>query len=224
MERVKLAVGAQQPLAQTRGLEPVTGDIADAHDGAPAHRAAIELERPAGEAFDVEVKGFSARPQSFDAGFELLGRIRRQPGAEAENAPRDRLVGDEAQIAFNLGFMVRAVPGDDDLRLGREKDLRAIEFGAHIVEFERIGRVLLLPFARFAQVQKRGDRGEHDKADEQREAENVLIGLQMLEHERGIARLGESGRRGAATWRAPSKAFDADPSRTWPGHLPMSRA
>ena len=124
MQRVEFAIGAQQPLAQTRGFEPVAGDIADTHDGAAADRAAVEFERPAGEALDIEMESLAARAQSLDTGFELLCAFRRQPGAEAENAPRDRLVRDETQIAFDLGFVARAVPGDDDLRLGGEEDLR----------------------------------------------------------------------------------------------------
>ena len=46
-------------------------------------------------------------------------------------------------------------------------------------------------------MQERGDRGEHDEADKQREAENVLIGLDMLEHEREISGLGQRRRGGA---------------------------
>ncbi len=84
-KRVKLAVGAQQPFAQTRGFEAVAGDIADAHDGAPAHRATIEFERPAGEAFDVEVKGLAARP----AIFPLRFRVAAPNPAAARNRSRE---------------------------------------------------------------------------------------------------------------------------------------
>ena len=150
-------------------------------------------------------KAFAARPQPLDAGFELLRRVRRQPGAEAENAARDRRIGDEAEIAFDLGLAARAAPGDDDLRLGREKDLGAIELGAQIVEFEREGRLRLRPSPMFAQMQKRGDRREQHEADDQREPDDdVLIFAQVIEHRQRIVRLRQSRRAGEAEDRRKS--------------------
>ncbi len=81
------------------------------------------------------------------------------------------------------------------MRLGGEKDLRAIEFGAHVIELKRVGGVLFRPFARFAQMQERGHRGEHDETDKQREAENILIGLDMFEQEGDISGIGQCRRR-----------------------------
>ncbi len=204
-QSVELGDGTHKPLAQAHRFEPISGNISDAHDGAAADRAAVDLERAPAEALDREAETFAARPQPLDASFELLRRVRRQPGAEAEHAAGDRRIGDEAEVALDFGLAARAAPGDDDLRFGREKHLGAVELGAQIVEFERECRLRLRPPPMFAQVEKRGDRREQHEADDQREPDDdVLIFAQVIEHRQRIVRLRQSRRAGEAEDRRES--------------------
>ena len=173
-------------LTQAMDFEPIAGDVADAHHGPAADRPAVDFEVAAGKALHGQPEGFAARAQPVDAGVHLLGDGGRKPGAEPQDAPGVGRIGDERQVALDVGIAVGASPGDDDLRLGGEKHVGTIEFGAHRIDVLDERDLALHPTPASRQVAERGQRHEKDQGENEGQAGDVVRLVQTRQECRAL--------------------------------------
>ena len=61
---------------------------------------------PSDETGQRHAEGFAAFTQAPHASFELLCRLRCEPGAKPQHASRDRRVGDKRKLAFDVGLAI----------------------------------------------------------------------------------------------------------------------
>jgi hypothetical protein len=108
-------------LAQAHELQAIAGYIADSHHRPAGDRAAFDVEVAAGKARQRDREGLAASAQPLHRLIEFLGQFRREPGPEAENSARQRRVGNQRIFALDIRLLGRRAPGDDDLRIRREK-------------------------------------------------------------------------------------------------------
>ena len=166
-------------LAETHDFEAVSSDIANAHHRASGHRAALGLEVAAGEAGHHHAKGLAALAKPHHARVQGVRLIGRQPRSETQHPARNRHVDDEADVAGDLGLVRPQAPGDDDLRLGRQEGLGAIELDARVVELGHEHGLALLHAAAAGHVQQGDDRGEQQEADGDRHEQRVVATVQV---------------------------------------------
>ncbi len=111
------------------------GDEAQAQHRSPADGAALGLDRPAGLADHVEAERRSRQPQRIHRPLQLRRLLGRQPGAESQDAPRHRQVGDEGDVAGDLRLVAIAAPDDDHMGIKRQQLGVAVEGKAQFVDF-----------------------------------------------------------------------------------------
>ena len=85
-----------------------------------------------------------------------------------------RLSDEQGQVALDLGFPARSAPGDDDLRFGREQDVRPVAPGAQAGVLGEDLRLALAPAAALADVNDRGRGREYDEAHEYGQADRAV--------------------------------------------------
>ena len=117
-------------LAQRQQFHAIAGNVANAQHGATGDGAAFGLEMAAGHADQRHAETLRRATWALDALVETLGGGRFEPGAEAEHATRHGRIGDEPISPSMSGSAFCRAPGDDDLRLRGQEQMRAFEFGA----------------------------------------------------------------------------------------------
>ena len=117
------------PVAQARELEPVSGYVADAQHGPAADGTAFGFHMSSGIRRQMQAKAFPTFAQLVDILLEFLRRLRWQPGAEAKHPARRRCIGDERDVAFDVGLAIGRTPRNDDLRFGGQEHIGAVEGG-----------------------------------------------------------------------------------------------
>ena len=189
-QRLEVARGARQRLAQPARLEPVAGDVADAHHGASGDGAPLGLEVAAAEAHDRQPEPLAAFAQLGDTNLELLRLLRWQPRPEPEHAAQDRHVADEGRIALDVRLAGGEPPNDGDLRFRGEEGLRAIEIGVDLVQGQGQRGLALQGAPPAAQVHQRHRRGKQHEPDEEGENERVVAVAKVAEHAEPIHEAG----------------------------------
>ncbi len=93
-------------------------------------------------------EAFAARAQRVDQPLHRARLVRLEPGAEGEHAMRRIGAGDQRRIADDLGLVDRRRPGHQDLRVGAQQRVDAVDLGA--------GRDDLVAGGRFGLGEPRG--------------------------------------------------------------------
>ena len=115
--------------------------------------------------------------------FDLLGRCGRQPSPEAEDAARNQNIGDERQIALDIGLAGRRAPGHDDLGFCRQEHLGAVEPGAQIRQFLGELALALCPTAATREMQKRRYGRKEGEADQERNPCDLTVFRHSVDRE-----------------------------------------
>ena len=171
--RLRLGVAVAQP----GELQPLAGDVADAHHRATGDGAAVDVEMAALEAGGGERERFAAIEQPLDRLLQRRGETGLEPRREGEDAARRRRVGDQREIAFDPRLAVGRVPGEQDLRLAGEKQVGAIEPGAGAGEFAGEFGLALGPAPPAEQVKR---RRQHREEQQQQDDEAADVGDDRL--------------------------------------------
>ena len=198
-QRVERGVGLGVAVAQPRELQPLAGNVEDAHHGAAGDGAAVDLEMAALEARGGERERFAAAEQPLDRLLQIRGEAGFEPRGEREHAARRGRVGDEREVAFDPRLAVGLIPGEQDLRFAGEEQIGAVERGAGAGELAGEFGFALGPAPPADEV----ERGrEHREEQQQQDDEAADVGGErLLERERPAARFGLRRAGGAAQQR-----------------------
>ena len=105
--------------------------VLEPQDGAAADDVALRLDRAAGERRERHGEAFAARAQVRRPALRSPARlVGVEPGAEGEHAMRRVGVGHEGGVADDLGLVVGGGPGHQDLRIGAQQHVDAVDLGA----------------------------------------------------------------------------------------------
>ena len=222
-QRVERGVGLGVAVAQPRELQPLAGNVADAHHGAAGDGAAVDLEMAALEAGGGERERFAAAEQPLDRLLQICGEAGLEPRGEGEHAARRGRVGDEREVALDARLAVGLIPGEQDLRLAGEEQIGAVERGAGAGELAGEFGFALGPAPPADEV----ERGrEHREEQQQQDDEAADVGGERLfERERPAARFGLRRAGGAAQSddderRGGARSERAERRASWPDARP----
>ena len=94
----------------------------------PTTWPSASIGRPA-SVVSVDGEAFAALAQRRHRAFHRLRLVGIEPQPEGEHAMRRVGVGDEADVADDLGLVVGGRPGDQDLRLRAQQRIDAVDLG-----------------------------------------------------------------------------------------------
>ena len=220
---LELGPGGLMVFPQLGQFEPVAGDVADAQHGAAAHGAALGFEMAARQAGQGKLEPLAPAAQGLHGAFQRLGGSRREPGAEGQRLARTVDVADQRQVARDVRLVRRCAPGDEDLRLGGEENIGAVQIGAGGGEIRRQHGFAGSPCPAASQMDQRGGggdagQGDHEEqADERLRLRRLLNGARALGHGARRAHARQQGKRGEAGDR------QGDPGCGGPGRDRKSR-
>ena len=187
-QRAERGVGLGVTVAQPRELQPLAGNVEDAHHGAAGDGAAVDLEMATLEARDGERERFAAAEQPLDRLLQFRGEGGLEPRGEGQHAARRGRVGDEREVAFDARLAVGPIPGEQDLRLAGEEQIGAVERGAGAGELAGEFGFALGPAPAADEVQR---GGEHREQQQQQDHEPADVGDdRLVERERPAAGFG----------------------------------
>ena len=201
-------------VAQSRQVQPIAGDVPQPQDGSPGDGAALGLDVPPRDRHQRHAEPLASRAQPVHRMIERLGRRGGQPRAEAQDASRHHHVGDERQVALDVGFARRGAPGDDDLDLGRQEHLGTVEPAAQVRHLGVEAALALEPAPAAGEMEQGRDGGEQREADQQRDAGDLAVVRHAVE--RRDPEIGcREGRRGhyGADRSAGEKKTSGQPRR-----------
>ena len=139
----------------------------------PGHLA-LGFDDAAGERGHGRRKAHAARAQGVDPTLHVAGGIRLEPGAEGEHAVR-RVGGCQQRlIADDLGLVGGGGPGHDDLRLGEEKRIGAVDRGLGCDGVIARRGLDLDQTRACAHEQDRRHHGKAENAERERERGNLV--------------------------------------------------
>ena len=172
LQRRHLAGEPAELLLGADALQPVAGHLADPHDGAPRHRAALDLEPLAVRPVGRELEALALLPQALDSLLEPLRIGGGEPLRVAEDAPRPAGADHHAHVAFDLGLPMGRAPGDDHLALAGHEDLGPLQLGLQFADLGVLRGEPPPPAVPSRDMERRRRRREEQQADED-EAELV---------------------------------------------------
>ena len=183
-------------VAQPRQLQPLAGNVEDAHHGAAGDGAAVDLEMAALEARGGERERLAAAEQPLDRLLQRRGEAGLEPRGEREHAARRGRFGDEREVAFDPRLAVGPIPGEQDLRFAGEEEIGAVERGAGAGEFAGEFGFALGP----APPADKVERGREHREEQQQQDDQAadVGGERLFERERPAARFGLRRAGGAA--------------------------
>ena len=170
-----IGMAGRAALAQADQFELVAGDLAQSQNSATADRAAFGVKVPTSQSDQRDTERLAPTPQAIDLMFEFLRRLRRQPRAEGEDAPRRRHVGDQLRRALDIRLARRAFPSNEQLLLAGQKNLGAVALRARMFELCRQLRFAAAPSLALRKVSQRDEAREQSKATAQREPVNFDV-------------------------------------------------
>ena len=216
-QRVERGVGPGVAVAQPRQLQPLAGNVEDAHHGAAGDGAAVDLEMTALEARGGERERLAAAEQPFDRLLQRRGEAGFEPRSEREHTARRGRFGDEREVAFDPRLAVGPIPGEQDLRFAGEEEIGAVERGAGAGELAGELGFALGPAPPADQV----ERGREHREEQQQQDDQAtdVGGERLFERERPAARF-RLRRAGGAAQSDDQRRGDARGERT---EQPVSR-
>ena len=173
-ETRKLPLRFGVSLLQAQALQPVAGNVADAHHRRAADGAARHFESSPLEAGDLGGETLAALQQLGHPFLHPLGPGGVEPSGEREDAARIHRLGDEVELALDARFAVGAIPHDDDLGLAGQKLPGAFEIGARALQFD--GEFALTLIVAPAHVGER-QRAQRQNEDQRRQHDGREIGV-----------------------------------------------
>ena len=185
-QSLKLRGRLGETFLKPQPLQPVAGNIANAHHRIGADSAAGKFEMAPLQARHRRRETLAARQQLADRLLDASGSLRVQPTAERENAARVHRLRNEAEFALDPRLGIGAVPDDDDLRFGRQELFGALEFSARALQ---IGDQLALARAMPTPGRRHGEdkQREHDDERGQQDRRQVLVGISAPAADAGVA-------------------------------------
>jgi len=114
-------------LGQFRKLVFDAADLAQPQDCAPADDLAFRLDDVICQRRHRHGKAHAAGAQRIDGTFQVTGRFGREPGAESEDPLGMIGAGHQHGIADDLRLVCRGRPGDNNLRLGEQQCIGAVD-------------------------------------------------------------------------------------------------
>ncbi len=193
-QRRERAVGFGVTVAQTRQLQPIAGDVANAHDRVAGDGAPVDLEMASLQARGGDRERLASAQQSLDGLLHRGGERGLEPRGEREHAARQGRVGDQREIALDARLAVGPIPGDENLRLAGQEEIGAIKPGARAGELAGEFALPARPSPPTQQVQRSGqNRKEQQQQDD--EAGDVGGQRRFARHQRRAEVGAGAGRR-----------------------------
>jgi hypothetical protein len=163
------------PRRQLGEFPPHAADVAQPHHGAAADGAAFRFQRASGQGDDRGGEALAVVAQGFHQRFHGARLRRLQPGAEGQHAMRRGNRRDHRGVAEDFRLVVARRPGDDDLRLGQQQRMRAVDLGLQRDDLLAGGDFGQCRAAARAHQQHGGNDGEEQDAERERQRRNVVL-------------------------------------------------
>ena len=134
-QRAQFAFRLREGPVQLRQLKTIPGNVANPHDRAAGHWLTDHFEMTPTTADRGHGECLAPFEEPLRSLFDQSRRLGLQPLGGVKTARSQRRVGDNAQIAVDRRLRVRAIPGDQNLRLASQNHAGPIELRGRPREF-----------------------------------------------------------------------------------------